>query len=1336
VIGEKALCLWPGLLRLEINRDAGRFEQRLAIDRELEVELPGSREHWPERVRVDGRIAAVLERAGTPVVRVEAGEHRVQGAFLWSEVPEVIQIPKGVAGVALQINGKPVAFPERDRGNKLWLRQSKAEQSQSEQLEIKVYRRIDDGVPLIVTTRIALRAGGTAREVNLGKVLLEGTVPLALNADLPTRLEPGGELVVQVQAGTYQVEVVSRTQACPESLKALPQGAPWPAQEVWVWSADEALRQASVSGLPGIDPARTELDAQWRTLPAYLVGPGAKMTWTTVRRGEPDPPPNRLALQRDLWLDLDGRGYTVRDRFSGSLRRGWRLNLLAGDLGRAVDHGVDQLITKTATGGAPGVELRQSALDLTAEWRAEDLLDKLPAVGWSEDVQSLSATLYLPPGWRLFAAKGVDHVQTWLSEWNLLGFFFVLVVALATTKLVGLGSGALALAALVLCQHESGAPDPVWLPLLFSIALLRVLKPGKIRLLVRLGWWASVVALLVMGLPFAVHQVRMAIYPQIEEAIDISSFDLSLARQEAVPAESIQYDKENLERGEGSGSAPVARPSMQQEAPEWLAKRGASDAPGVKERAKSSESRGALKGLPQTGQGAQSAGEALTPDLSAVVQTGPGVPSWRFKQWTLSWSGPVARDQQIRLWLISPALNGFLALLRVVLLALLALRLMRVTPFRPAVGAASSAAGTTPAAISSAALLLSLLFLPAIARGDFPSQELLDQLAERLTRPPACRPNCVSVSALSLKLDSSTLRIFAEANAGEASSFQVPGPAANWTPTAVRLDDRPCSSLALLEDGFIHVRLPPGAHRVQLDGPLTPNDALTLTLGSAPHRVSVDAPSWNVDGLREDGTAAESIQLTRKFERDSTQGFRMQTLPPWLQITRTFEIGKSWKVYTVVTRISPIGSPVVVRYPLLPGESVTELRALVESGELVVSLSRDQREMSWSSSLKERPELTLTAGTDKPWSEIWVVRQGPVWHCNAEGLSAVSHQRENRWEPTFRPWPGESIKLVCDKPASAGGQSITIDAAKLEVTPGIRMLNATLNLDIRSSSGGMRTTTLPGNARVQAVTIDNQPAQFRQQGGAITYTIKPGHQALRLDWQQPEGIATWQGVPTINLGGNAANVHLVINLPSNRWLLWARGPAWGPAILFWGYLIVILLVAIALAKAPQNPLRRWQWVLLALGLTQLPVPAILAIVGWFFALSFREKYPPPERPIVYDLVQLALVCWTFVALASLYGAVHQGLLVQPEMQVMGTGSSDTQLIWYADRVAEMLPHAHVLSVSIWVWKISMLLWSLWLASSLIKWLPWAWRCFNVHGIWKPLRRKSKSLPTPESSTQA
>jgi hypothetical protein len=198
-------------------------------------------------------------------------------------------------------------------------------------------------------------------------------------------------------------------------------------------------------------------------------------------------------------------------------------------------------------------------------------------------------------------------------------------------------------------------------------------------------------------------------------------------------------------------------------------------------------------------------------------------------------------------------------------------------------------------------------------------------------------------------------------------------------------------------------------------------------------------------------------------------------------------------------------------------------------------------------------------------------------------------------------------------------------------------------------------------------------------------------------------------------------------LPGERWLLAAGGPGWGPAILFWGHLVLILLLAPVLGRLPRSPLRTWQWALLGVGLTQVPLAVAGIVFGWFFVMAFQEAQRPAS-PFWFNLRQLLLLMLTLVFLGCLFGAVYASLLNTPDMKVAGSGSTDGMLHWYVDRALGALPEVWVLSVSLWVWRGVMLLWALWLAHSLVRWLQWGWRKWSSAGVWKPRRPAAATVP--------
>jgi hypothetical protein len=1319
------VCLWPGQLRLELGATGGSLQLDLVADRAADVRLPGGSDAWPQDVRVDGASAPVFDKDASPRVRVAAGHHRLSGRFAWSRLPESLSVPAEIGLVDLRLDGQPIARPRREAGGLLWLRAGVESRGEGESVRLQVFRQIRDGIPLFVETRLQLEVAGRAREITLPGALLPETVAVAVSGDLPARVE-NGAIRVQVRGGRYSVSVDARVEGHPKAL-ALPKGPPkdpWPSREVWVFAADEEHRQVELSGPTPIDPSRTELPEEWRALPAFLVEPGASLALAEVRRGEAEPPPDQLNLKRELWLDPAGSALSVRDRFGGALRATTRLDLLPpGTLGRIAIDGQDQLVTSHPETEASGVELRRSNLLLEADSRLA-LTGALPAVGWTTGVEQLQATLHVPPGWSLLATTGVDQVPgTWTSRWSLLGFFFVLIVTLAVQRLFGTKPALLALAALVLTHGEFGAPFAVWLSLVAAIALQRVAPAGRFQRLARLWFLASAAVLIVVVVPFARDQVREALFPQVAqggagpETIAVGDRIDALQTREGeanfVPAPAGPGVPGGVVGGVVGGlpaqTVPVAPPP--QAAEDKVAEK--LEAVGYVARRKS-----AMQSSTEVAKSSYSYNVALEQDPKAVLQTGPGVPGWAWRSYALAWSGPVGRDHTMRLVLASPGFNRFLTLLRLAALAALAFVLLAgrwpSLPLR--LGAAPAAA------------LAALLLSPTAARtDDTPSPELLQELRQRLTRPVPCEPRCVTTPSLVLRLGDSRLDLSAEVHAAADGSWALPGPVGSWTPSEVRVDGAPAFGLARVDSGFLHLRLARGVHRVEAGGPVPPGDSFTLQFADPPRRARAEAPGWDVSGLRADGPAAPSILLTRRLATRGASAGAEGRYAPWLEVTRTLAFGVTWTVTTTVRRMTPVGAPVAVRVPLLPGEAPTLADLVVEKGEVAVSLGGDEAETSWQSALAQTKEVLLKAPAGRPWSEVWQLHCSPVWSCAATNLPPVSRIDEGVFAPVYRPWPGETLSIAFAHPQGIEGQTLTIDHVSLEDTPGRRLERVHLVATARSSREQPLVLKIPKEAEVQQVLLDGEDRPARPENGELRLTVPAGGHTLEVRWQQSRGMGVLYGLPRVSFSSPAVNVTQQLTVPPERWLLATRGPAWGPAVLFWSYLVFLLAVAYGLGRLPASPLTTTQWVLLGLGLSVLPAIETLIVAAFVFALALRAKRAPASV-WAFDGLQLLLAAWALLCGVLLYGAIQQGLLFRPDMQVSGNGSSDTLLRWYADRVSGDTPTAGVLSLPLWLYRVAMLLWALWLAASLVRGVGPGWRAFSEGGLWRPLPKRLPKTP--------
>lgn len=187
-------------------------------------------------------------------------------------------------------------------------------------------------------------------------------------------------------------------------------------------------------------------------------------------------------------------------------------------------------------------------------------------------------------------------------------------------------------------------------------------------------------------------------------------------------------------------------------------------------------------------------------------------------------------------------------------------------------------------------------------------------------------------------------------------------------------------------------------------------------------------------------------------------------------------------------------------------------------------------------------------------------------------------------------------------------------------------------------------------------------------------------------------------------------------MPSDRWTLLVAPALLGPAVLFWGLLLVFALIAVALGRFGATPLRAGHWFLFSLGLTQVPIWSAALVVGWLLALGWRKRQGAALAWRPFRALQIALGILTVLALSSLFASIEAGLLGLPQMQISGNGSSAEQLRWFHDRAADALPQMWAISVPLMVYRLAMLLWALWLASALLAWLNWGWGCFSEGGL--------------------
>ncbi len=1255
-------CIWPGKLQLFVQPDGGHFSMTVWLDRAMKVHLPGDGTLWPHDIKVPGR-ALLSADSEKPAIMLPKGRHTIKGRFTWASPPEVLSLPHELAQIELFRMGDRIVHPRIDH-NGLWLSADRSTtEEQTESLRGAVYRKLSDGIPLRTTNRFELNVSGRAREVNLGKVMLEGCWPTAIRSPLPVQVSSNGEVKVYLKPGNHIVEI--------DALLFEPRvSLPVPAQpttifdgdEIWVFEPDNSFRAIELSGLPPVDPQRTSLPAAWRGARTFVARSGQALKIKEVRRGEVFAPPNAISLVRNLWLDFDGRGYTVVDRLSGQLHQGWRLNYVGkgviGSVTRLSDSR-DLLVTRAPDSGATGVELRRSQVDLQTALRLDDALSELDIVGWDHDVQKLSARINGPPGWMLLDAGGVDRVEgSWLGSWQPFDVFFLVLLAIGAYRLFGPIAGLLAVLTLVLGHGQASAVRWGWAHVLIAAALIRAVGNQKwLGSVARLYQIGASVALLVLLLHQVESQVRFALHPQVEKS------------ESWLPFGGEAPQREKLEQ------VAVSKISKPISMPVW---RGNSTPAAYTQNSAASQSLSQL-------------------DPHAIVQTGPGIQNWAWNKWTLSWTDPVPKGHKIKLWWLPPFWGRLLSLISALTAGLLGWLLLG----RPRTAQRSA----------KAALALAFFAMPWSSQAqEFPSESMLNELKQRLIKQKQCEGPCVVISEAKLSLKGTTIELTAKADVQQNAAWRLPRWSAPISIDQVSVDGSATEQLRKERDGTIAVRLSKGRHTVKLRAQLADRGVLTMSFeGSTPiRRLAFTSADWSLEGLSRQGAPQRTLQLLKR-DRSSkgappAKEISERGLKSWYQVERHLSLALPWATRTVVRRSQTERSE-ILPVPLLPGEQISGVR--VKDNAALIEFARGTAEVTFQSRLPIASQLEIRAPEGRAWTETWTVQCSPIWSCASAGL-APTHALDPSGQhvPTWAPWPGESLRLTVQRPKGVAGQTITLDDVTYELTPGRRLLGARLALVLRSSQGGWHELKLPLEAALQSVKLNGEVQAVRPQKGVLALPLRLGKTEIELRWQQPWQQGVLQTIPRVDLGAPAVNVHVRWKLSDDRWLLWPHGPRWGPAVLFWMRLALLLGLALVFARLRLQPLKTWEWTVLVLGLTQVSPLWLIAIAGAFAALSQKPGMLP--KPL-FVLRQLGVAALGLVALSGLYLAVHANLLSPLDVQVHGVRSTAQMLEWYIDQVPGVVPPLGTYSAPLWGWRALMLAWSLWLARKLFGWGPWAWR---------------------------
>ena len=1316
---NKKVCSWPGLFRGEIVDGGMQFELSVQLfSKEDLLILPGSKQNWPTNVTINQQKVVVIEANGKPQVHLHRGTNIIRGQFLWTSVPAQLQLPQSIGLVQISQDNK--LLPVSTINNRLILSVNKKtpQLDHKNSLKVQVFRAIEDNVPIRLTTVIKLAVSGKAREVNIGQVITTDSESIYLRSLLPARLEENGMLRIQVKPGIYEITLGSRFEKNIEAFSTHKVSSDWPEDEYISFIANSNIREVKLSGVDSIDTSLFDIPNQWKSYPTYRLKPTQQLTLTTLSSSKTVAQQNTININREIWLSFDGKDAISKDNISGKMNHDWRLNADETlQLGRATVNGNPVLITSDQ--GEQGVEIRSANINLQAVSSIEQV-SQLNAIGWQTNVTQLTANIHLPPGWRAFYASGVDGIDgTWIQKWSLWDIFWLMVLIAVANKLLGVKGAIVMAVTLVFTFHETLAPNFLWAILLGLIALIR-LPIGKYK--AWLSWLSLLPAtmLIIVFISLAISSLRLAVYPTLEKQGINSSYQQSaLFSQPDLVNESMVQEVSAME---DTGKVRMQR----------LIKSSVSDSlPNYKKQ-----------DLYQVGENDR-------------VQTGPGIPTWSWNYLTIRSSGMVTMDQQINLWLSSPLLTAIWRIINVLLIALMGSVMLRVL-FNTGVfkfddngteksqskaGKKQLAAATKTVIITSGLTLLatSLLFIPKTVdaaiqfpdKAGYPPEYLLKEYENKLLSAPLCLPTCASLDNGLLTVTDKQLRLRFTAFADVDLALPLPSAGSAWIPEQINVDGKPATINRM--NNQLMVYLSKGEHIITLQGRVQ-SAQMNLNLPFNIHHFSVDAPSWLIDGVRNGVVVNNSIGLTSKEELNQEAGNTLTPLAikPYAIVYRTINLGKQWTMTTRVEKIAPTNESGSFKIKLLEGEQILSAYP-VNDGPLVnVQIAKNQRYVSWQSSLPIKNTINLQATDSVTYSENWRVVPSSLWNVTFLGIQPIKSARGvDTLQPNWMPWANDKVSINVSRPSGVEGEIFTTEMVVLEQQTGQNVQQSKLILNVLASQGTDYEIKLAKGVEVSTLLHDGKPLNISGSNSQIVQ-LHPGEQRIEVEFKHRVPFS-WQNTSAdIILPGKVVNINLEYQLLNDRWLIYLNGPSLGASMLYWGMLLVILLGAIVLPFIARKlkldmPINTIGWLFLGIGFSTVNSYGIVITALFFFAMALRKQHLQSASmvPWKFNAIQIGLLILTFICVVSLLVSIPIGLLSSPDMQVVGNGSYGHYLRFFQDKISDQqLPMVTVYSLPIWSYRIVMLAWSLWIATKLITWSKWWFASYSMNGLW--IKKEIKS----------
>lgn len=1293
-------CWWPSTISIELGNLESTFFATWVLDKEGFVPLVGNEEYWPSQVLVNGEPAAVIgsrvNRHEVPGVWLSKGRYDISGVIPHEQVLSKLPLNTGFAQINIFQNGKSVPF-NVDSKNVIELRSS-AQTEGKVRVATLVERELSQDIHWSLNTVIEVIVADSTGEVVIGPVIPLGFSVVELSfTDKETESEQrfvlDKDLMVRATLvpGSYWMEIKAvANRKLMKFERANLRSSEMPQTELWAVKRNDLFGEIKFRSGERVDKDVSELLENTDNHTFFRVDVNNPVSIQSVESKHIKTSPH-VSLDRKMWFGFDGKNITFEDRLIGSRFADYRLETSPTVDLLSAKSGITDIYVNQLPNGHSGVEWRTESIDLQGLGTITPQDGAFLVSGWNVVLSQADLSLYLPPATKLIAVLGADSsTGDWVSQWSLFSIFISLFLTVLFFRVFDWKTGALLGLFLLICLHEIPYPF-FFINGLLAVALQKQFSLINQHMALKVYSLTSLAGLLVCSVLFLKQQVLFTLYPQLEN----TSIE-RLSDQDKGYSAYLNHAKVSS----GEVTADIQRRTrmssiaLEQEGDEQV------------ERI--------------TVTGSRINREDLLFD-EGIVQAGVSRPDWSWTSHHIAWNSPVSTQQSYQLIILNAT---ELAIVRAIGFACLILLLWSIfsvnrSDYSKVISLLSPKKLSTNLTIFIA--LLGLTGLSDDAYAEVPPQSMLSELEQRLLQPDLCRPTCVLADNVDISVQDKHLSMRFSINVAAASAlplFKVEDLDIN----AIELNGQAVNRAFKDSNGYLVVALPPGIHQLTVNGFISSNAVFSLEFATKPKRVLVNANLWEVYGLDPIGRIKskalqfEARKSLKEGEINSDETvIDIQPLPatPLVLVYRHVFIDSSVRVDNQVLRVAPKAGVLNTQVPLLPQEIATSEISVVD-GRVNIFMERDSNVVGWLGRLQHTDNtLTFTAANDPNIIEIWTFQVSDRWHLNESHLlsrwknqSSLEIEAE---ESFYLPQVGESMTLSLERLQSFDNTLAVVDDALVSLFPGLKTSKGELFYSVRSPSGIEQMVSLPKEVKVLSVRFDGKQQNIRLENTLLTLEIPAGETEIVIEFEaQAIGLLSYQA-PRFDLNLPVSNLSVHINnYPA--WLMYSQGPLIGIAVLYWGQLLLFLVLAYVFGRVKGLPISRWQWVVFGLGVSVsswLPLWMLIAfcIAIWIYQhrLLTNSHFPYLKE------TRIALVIFGCLILLGLLVFIPSSLFSRPDMGIIGNESTLTQWRWFLDRSTGMTPEVTLFSAPFYVYKAFLVIWSLWLSFAVLNWSMSSWK---------------------------